>query len=545
MYKFKISLFLFSLVFCLTTSGQENYPACHNSDFSFNTEGWKLFWLDNNYSQDELLSTTLNSNSVFGEHSIASIPESSNSIQGSRIAITDVPEYIAETNWPNYSLSSEDNLYIRIGGDLNVGYGSEEIQKEYAITAYDQTLQFTYTAILEHSSLLTPEEAPFFKYSIQIQYADGQYFNGLPPSVAGGFISSFQPFDSNGYLFEEKRIYNGVIELDLSDYPGLDICKKPIARISFMVSDSKELSNIGAKAYIHQNCFGFNGSNFVAQSIENDFKFCTNTPYSLQINSYLSNIVHADSVIKWTVTNIQTNESQVFLGNNPVFTFPSTGNYSILLIVVLGESCEFMFTQQMTVGDCDGYSGGDDDTSVVPMCDECTSFNLIKNHKYLISGWAKLMQSTGQDNFLPAPKVPSYSNIYIGVTFLDVNEAVIGAGEVKFYPIGQIIDGWQKIQGEVVIPQNAVDYRISLVNENSENVTAFFDDIRVHPFNGNLKSFVYDQATQRLMAELDENNYATFYEYDKEGGLVRVKKETERGVYTIQETRSSTKKTAQ
>ena len=52
-----------------------------------------------------------------------------------------------------------------------------------------------------------------------------------------------------------------------------------------------------------------------------------------------------------------------------------------------------------------------------------------------------------------------------------------------------------------------------------------------------MKSFVYDQKTQRLMAELDENNYSTFYEYDLEGGLIRIKKETERGVFTIQETR--------
>jgi hypothetical protein len=44
------------------------------------------------------------------------------------------------------------------------------------------------------------------------------------------------------------------------------------------------------------------------------------------------------------------------------------------------------------------------------------------------------------------------------------------------------------------------------------------------------------------MAELDENNYATFYEYDLEGGLIRVKKETEKGIFTIQETRSNTYK---
>lgn len=54
-----------------------------------------------------------------------------------------------------------------------------------------------------------------------------------------------------------------------------------------------------------------------------------------------------------------------------------------------------------------------------------------------------------------------------------------------------------------------------------------------------MKSFVYDPVNLRLMAELDENNYATFYEYDDDGTLIRVKKETERGVKTIKETRSS------
>ena len=46
----------------------------------------------------------------------------------------------------------------------------------------------------------------------------------------------------------------------------------------------------------------------------------------------------------------------------------------------------------------------------------------------------------------------------------------------------------------------------------------------------------------RLMAELDERNYATFYEYDEEGKLIRVKKETEKGVMTIQENRANIKK---
>ena len=86
--------------------------------------------------------------------------------------------------------------------------------------------------------------------------------------------------------------------------------------------------------------------------------------------------------------------------------------------------------------------------------------------------------------------------------------------------------------------QSARAYSLFELNLHSGSTACYYDDIRISPFNSNLKSFVYDPETQRLTAELDENNYATFYEYDKEGGLVRVKKETERGVYTIQESRS-------
>ena len=57
-----------------------------------------------------------------------------------------------------------------------------------------------------------------------------------------------------------------------------------------------------------------------------------------------------------------------------------------------------------------------------------------------------------------------------------------------------------------------------------------------------MKSYVYDPITLWLTAELDDNNYATFYEYDQEGQLIRIKKETARGIMTIQESRSSNPK---
>jgi len=48
---------------------------------------------------------------------------------------------------------------------------------------------------------------------------------------------------------------------------------------------------------------------------------------------------------------------------------------------------------------------------------------------------------------------------------------------------------------------------------------------------------VYDPVTLRLSAELIETIYATFMNMMKRG-LIRVKKETERGIMTLKETKA-------
>ena len=70
-------------------------------------------------------------------------------------------------------------------------------------------------------------------------------------------------------------------------------------------------------------------------------------------------------------------------------------------------------------------------------------------------------------------------------------------------------------------------------------VYKYFDDIRITPFNSVFKSYVYDPGTYRLIADLDDNNFATFYNYDEEGILVQIKKETEKGIQTIKTTRQN------
>lgn len=153
-------------------------------------------------------------------------------------------------------------------------------------------------------------------------------------------------------------------------------------------------------------------------------------------------------------------------------------------------------------------------------------FSPLQGRQVVVGAWVKEpgLCATG-----------SYTNEQLEVWF-DGDES----SKVILKPSGNIIEGWQRIEGTLTIPQTASGMSYRMVSPT--NNTVYFDDLRIHPFNGNMKSFVYNPVNLRLMAELDENNYATFYEYDDEGTLIRVKKETEQGVKTIRETRSALQK---
>ncbi|CAM4040485.1 MULTISPECIES: PKD domain-containing protein [Flavobacterium] len=166
--------------------------------------------------------------------------------------------------------------------------------------------------------------------------------------------------------------------------------------------------------------------------------------------------------------------------------------------------------------------------AIIPLegCNDCLNFKPEIGKKYIVSAWVKEEINK---------QVMSYTNPTIQVNYLD--GAKISIGTEDCITSGDIIDGWQRIFKQISIPGNTAYIEIALVN-NSQSIPVYFDDVRIHPIDGSMKSFVYDPETFRLMSELDENNYSTFYEYDNEGGLVRVKKETSRGIKTIQETRS-------
>jgi hypothetical protein len=162
------------------------------------------------------------------------------------------------------------------------------------------------------------------------------------------------------------------------------------------------------------------------------------------------------------------------------------------------------------------------------ICENCIgSFKPIEGKTYIISAWVK---EEGAD----LSTVITYSNPYIEISF--------NGGATVLAPVyasGLIIEGWQRIYYEFTIPSGTTEISIALKTMNG---IASFDDIRVHPIDAGFTSYVYDPISLKLVAVLDDNNYATFYEYDQEGTLIRTKKETIRGVVTITESRENNPK---
>jgi hypothetical protein len=164
------------------------------------------------------------------------------------------------------------------------------------------------------------------------------------------------------------------------------------------------------------------------------------------------------------------------------------------------------------------------------------------NERYVISAWVKEK---------PLNMVTLPVSTYASTIDITIQPAPGQPGTPVSFPAspsGNIIDGWQRIYIDDIFipsalltdPNHPPQIVITLHATGSGSVDFVnFDDIRIHPFTANMKSYVYDPTNYRLVAILDENNYATFYEYNEEGALTRTKKETQNGVFTIQEVRTS------
>ena len=157
-------------------------------------------------------------------------------------------------------------------------------------------------------------------------------------------------------------------------------------------------------------------------------------------------------------------------------------------------------------------------------CIDCIGgFYPEKNKKYVFSCWVKV-------NNTPPILSCSDASVVISAT---------SAATVILHSEGAVIDGWQRVMGTFDLEaSNNV-----LVKLSTGSATTYFDDLRIFPADANMNSYVYDDNNLRITYSLDENNYFTKNEYNNQGELIRIKKETEKGIIIIKEGDSSIIKT--
>ena len=154
-----------------------------------------------------------------------------------------------------------------------------------------------------------------------------------------------------------------------------------------------------------------------------------------------------------------------------------------------------------------------------PCLDCIGGFSPEINKKYVFSCWVKVNS---------APPILSCSSASVVI-------AAGGTTIATLHSEGAVIDDWQRVMGTFVVGASN-NVKVTL---NMGSAITYFDDLRIFPADANMASYVYDDVNLRLTYSLDENNYFTKNEYNNQGELIRIKKETEKGIITIKEGDSS------
>jgi hypothetical protein len=165
---------------------------------------------------------------------------------------------------------------------------------------------------------------------------------------------------------------------------------------------------------------------------------------------------------------------------------------------------------------------------------ELYKMSLIPGKSYVLSSWLKSLNSLNENDTTSYQSPSGSYTRGISLEFYDNSGNPITGTPASsvIVPSGAIIEGWQRAEDYVTIPANTA--RVVLVINSGLNTT-LWDDIRIYPLTGNMQTYVYNKENYKVSAVLDNNNYATFYYYDSQGNLFLLKKETEKGIQTIQE----------
>ena len=416
--------------------------------------------------------------------------------------------------FPLVEPGSDNNYAVRLGNYMN-GAKAEQLVYKIKANATNRYLNYKYAVVLQDPGDHRECHKPSF--SVELYKVDG-----CGPSAqridCGSFIvkydddlPGFSKFNNSAYMGVYKPWTN--VMVDLLPYMNPNIEEEFF--IKFTTTDCAWGGHFGY-AYIDGVCTDV-GVTYAGNE-------CIGSP----VQFFAPGTSGQSATYSWEVDNVP------FLGSEPEITcyFDAAATHSVEAIVTtVNPNCTTTFSTSVLIDQCHAMFIDRENDCVASFAPEGCK-------KYVLSAWVKQNVSSF---------VPTYDNAKVKLKFTVANCAAVcaspfncgsGGCEYAFTAKGEIIDGWQRIEEAFIVPEGATEMYVELLNTGNDE--AFYDDIRVFPFDGSMKSYVYDPVSQKLLAELDENNYATFYEYDQEGNLVRVKKETERGIKTIKESMSNT-----
>jgi hypothetical protein len=221
-----------------------------------------------------------------------------------------------------------------------------------------------------------------------------------------------------------------------------------------------------------------------------------------------------------------------------VSTVAHTGKRSIKL----NNNTTVTITSSVTDSDCEATNiaarlpvSADTNASIrdtLKACDCNGKFSPNAGEEYLLMAWVKQTPVGGSTyNDLSTFASPNITvKSFDGTTTTTIATSPASNTE-------PVIDGWQRVYFAFTVPANSVSITVELNNSSAVASDDYFDDIRIQPYDANMVTYVYDPMTYRLVAQLDANNFAIFYIYDEQGGLEKMKVETQEGIKTVKEGR--------
>lgn len=187
-----------------------------------------------------------------------------------------------------------------------------------------------------------------------------------------------------------------------------------------------------------------------------------------------------------------------------------------------------------------GPSKGHGHMNLIPTYGTMSSLTTMNAH----TGKNSLMVEDGQLTFTTSPAsltdfIPVVGKKYTLTAWVKNQTPAISVtnSTVVSFKYSNAIEGWRRCELTFTPSNNVIEFTFG----NAGNGLYYLDDIRIQPYQSTLKTYVYDKEKLWLSAELDDQNYATFYNYNQEGTMFQVKKETEKGIATVRTSQSNIK----